>query len=242
MPVKERTVGVVGFHKGIQIFFYSKGLFFIGQRLGKPCLLFRIAAAGIGIEGGKVFASALSGAVIVEIQERQCDLSAFVAVCFDSLHVGRKLSVAVQVPHALQHVVPRDCLCEWGIPCGSSPTDANSLIVVPGSVFFSIHDKAVAAVILTPQDIHKRLAGLFREPVGIRSMPGVEGCDNVHPALCRIGAEAQKIVDDLLGNRRSEGRSLCALRFLDDLKLFRFGREKAELCSWRLHRGSIGQT
>ena len=151
MPVKERTVGVVGFHKGVQIFFYRIGLVFIDQRLGKLCLLFRIAAADIGIEGGKIFAfSAFLGTVKVEIQEGQSDLAALVAVCFDSLHVGRKLSVAVQVPHALQHVVPGDCLCEWGIPCGSSPTDAKTLIVVPCSVFFSIHDKAVAAVILTP--------------------------------------------------------------------------------------------
>ena len=142
------------------------------------------------------------------------------------LHVRRELPVMIQTPNTLQHVVPGDRHRKRRIPGGAAAGDADAFFIVPGSVFFSVNDHPVAAVILAAQHVAEIRPELVCEPVGIRSMPGIEGCDNVHPALCRIGAVTQKIIDDILRNRRSEGRSLCALRFLNDMELLGFRGEQ----------------
>ena len=51
-------------------------------------------------------------------------------------------------------------------------------------------------------------------------------------------AQPQEMVDILLGQRESEGRSGCALRFRDDLQLLRLGGEQTELAV-RLRAGVL---
>ena len=95
--------------------------------------------------------------------------------------------------------------------------NTNAAIVIPGSVFYAVNHETVAAVVFPAQDACERLTGIFCDPGGIRAVPWIKGGNDVHPALGGVGAVPQEIVDHLLGNGRSEGRSLCALRFLDDL-------------------------
>ncbi len=52
---------------------------------------------------------------------------------------------------------------------------------------------------------------------------------HAHPAVFRIAAKAQNLVDVSLGNRKSEGRFFRALRFCHTLVLPCPGGEQAEL-------------
>ena len=93
----------------------------------------------------------------------------------------------------------------------------NAFLIIPGGVFDAIYHETVTAVILPAQEVCEVPAGLRGNQSCVWCVLGKEGSKRVHSALRGIGAVAQEIVNHFLRNSRSEGRSLCALRFLDDL-------------------------
>ena len=95
VEVKQGMIVHVCGNECVQIVFNLKRLVCIPERLGQPCLFVRIAAAHVGPDRGKVIVRAILAAVIVEKQQCQGNLVAFVTMGLYSLHVGCKLSVPV---------------------------------------------------------------------------------------------------------------------------------------------------
>ena len=194
------------------------------QQLLKPCYILRETAFSVFPNGWKPFLFAgFVAHVLAEIPKRLRHLLSLKTRGLGQFYVGCKASLLQQFSDPGCGILPGEDLCGEGIPNGSASRDMQSDLVSPGRYAPVVGLEAVTVVIDSLHEGCQLGKGLLFHKL----------VHDLQAGLLGVAAQPQKVVYILLGQRKSEGRSLCALRFYDGLDLFRLRGEHTELCPGR---------
>ena len=213
MKAEKAAVIGMGFIEAFIVRYDHVQLFRLAQGVGQTALFLREPAALHGQHGGEVAdIPGLLRQIPMKHQQGVGDLAALVSGGLGQLYSGGKLSLLIQLLHTGRRGLPRDDLRGGYISGRGAFCDVDAVLCIPRRVLDAARLNAIPTVEF-PGEVFRELGNVF----ALGNL-----CNQVHPAVLGIAAISKELVDDLLGDGKSEGRRCDALRFLNDMDLFFF--------------------